>query len=160
MKSLVKILNILIVLLAFTVGINAQTFDAPTISAGNSELVIDFGMSATALDSAAADTTTHFSLEDYDATDGDVFTLFTDLASGGTPKFTVAVQGSEDLTTWATLDTPLSNSAVTTPVWTPFDIADKRAKYYRLIATNVATGAALTGYWIKIRASAKDNKVN
>lgn len=157
MKSLIKILAIF---LLATLVINAQTFSVPSVSTGNSELVIDFGMVSTALDSAAKDTSGVFSLEDYDGTDGDVFTLFTDLASAGTPKTTVAIQGSEDLTTWATLDTPLSNSAVTTPVWTPFDIADKRAKYYRITITNEATGADLTGYWVKIRASLKDAQVN
>lgn len=158
MKTLTKTFLLLVLFVAINF---AQTFDVPKITRGESELVIDFGMASTALDSAAQDTSGIFSLEDYDGSSDDIFTLYSDLASGGTPKFSVIVQGCESAAggVWTTLDTPLANSAVTTPVYTAFDIADLRAKYYRIIASQIATGAALTGYHIKIRACVKDNAV-
>lgn len=154
MKSFINtaILLLLFVSLAF-----AQSFDNPTIRAYDSELEIDFGMATTALDSAATDTSGVFSLEDYDATDGDVFTLYTNLTSAGTPKCDISIHGCETPNgTYVSLDVIQDAEGDKGAVYTPFDIADKRAKYYKLIIYNEDTGAALTGYHIKIRASKKD----
>ena len=157
MKSLVKFL---VILLAFTVVVNAQTFDAPSFHRSDAELVIDFGMSSTALDSAAQDISAAFTLEDYDATDGDVFTLYTNLTSAGTPKTDISIYGCETVAgTYVLLDAVQDAETDKGAVYTPFDLADKRAEFYKVYVTNEATGAALTGYHIKIRCSSKDNAV-
>lgn len=156
MKHLVKFVTIFILFLAFTV-VNAQTFDEPSISRGNSELVIDFGMASTALDSAATDTSAVFSLEDYDGSSDDIFTLYTNLASSGTPKTDISIYGCETSNgTFVLLDAIQDAETDKGAVYTAFDIGDVRAKYYKLFVDNEDTGAALTGYHIKIRACKKD----
>ena len=155
MKTLLKTLSIL---LLFTFIVSAQTFDAPKIYAEANGLTIDFGMASSTLDSVATDISAPFSLADYDASDGDVFTLYTDLnTAAGNPKTTFTIYGCETVNgTYVSLDAILSNSATNTATYTPFDIADKRAKFYKLYITNEATGRPLTGYHVKIRASKRD----
>lgn len=155
-----KAIATLFVFFALALVMNAQTFDAPTISRGESELVIDFGMASTALDSAATDTSAVFSLEDYDGSSDDIFTLYTNLTSDGTPKTDISIYGCETSNgTFVLLDAIQDAEADKGAVYTPFDIADKRAKYYKLFVDNEDTGAALTGYHIKIRACLKDPAV-
>lgn len=157
MKTLFK--SILLLLL-ITVVTYSQTFDEPKYHRSDAELVIDFGMASTALDSAAQDISAAFTLEDYDATDGDVFTLYTNLTSAGTPKTDISIYGCETAGgTYVLLDAVQDAEADKGAVYTPFDLADKRAEFYKVYVTNEATGAALTGYHIKIRCSSKDNAV-
>jgi hypothetical protein len=158
MKSLTKLFLILVL---FTFAVNAQTFDNPSVQRSNAELVIDFGMATTALDSAATDTSAAFVLEDYDGSTGDIFTLYTNLTSDSTTiKCDISIHGCETIDgTYVSLDTVQDAEADKGPVYTKFDIAGVRAKYYKVIIDQEDTGKALTGYHIKIRSSLKDAAV-
>lgn len=162
MKRLTTLFTIFLVLLLLQIN-NAQTWDSPGVSAGDSELQIDFGVAATnTLDSAAVDTSGVFSLEDYDGGIGNFATLYYKLSSAGTPKTSIDIYGSEtnSTSTMVKLDDVVADATAKTSTYVAFDLAGARAKYYWVVITNEATGAALTDFDVKIRGHAKEFKVD
>lgn len=151
------LINLLVICMLAFVTLQAQTFDNPSVSNQDGYLYVDFGTTSTGLDSAAADTSGIFTLEDADGGIGNFATLYSNLTSGGTPKTDISIYGCETYNgTYVILDAVQDAEADTGPVYTAFDLAGARAKFYKIIITNEATGAALTAFQLGIHCHKKD----
>jgi hypothetical protein len=149
-----------VLILVSGVFLQAQSWDNPSVARSSAELFIDFGTAAT-LDSAEVDTSAMFDLEDYDGGIGDFATLNYKLSSAGTPKTQIDIYGSNTPTTatMIKLDDVVTDEAATTSKFVAFDLAGTRAKYYWIVITNSATGAALTAVAMSILCQNKDAAV-